>query len=557
MRINTIVLTLLLVQSIFGQTNGGFETNDADGCRNATGTSYTITPFNDNKVLGWYSSHGTPQINKVGCPSGENDVHSGTEAAFLHFDSTNNEGIFQDIEIAKDESFNITLYAKGPNTKVVIKFTSGLSNAPAGSGGNTQIPNPASQQLVIEKQLSNNWQEIRINEIIANNNYTQVWIYALIGSILVDDFSIKKSCCEPYKIWQNVINPPSTYVNNYILAGENVDATQNSGNVVITASSGPVVFQAGESIVLDAGFRTELGAQFMAEIKPCSQVPFTVIIDTLYGINSYCDVKFVAQACYGSGDYTYNWGSHSSNDPISTELIPLNQNQWVFLTVIDNIYHDTIHQNIYLYKKEFNGDFNINLYNVITPNGDGVNDEWVAIDSTRLGSDSFGYNAYEFSLEIFNRWGVKVYEKSKYNNSTGFSYNEISWLENACDAVAGSATLYGVLNLKNCDNDEDISFIIEVICVNTEPFHLNIDSTQDIQQIIVFPNPAINFINIYTKKETGFRAIFYDSKGAKLKEIVCKKNCMLDVENCSNGYYQLKILTDAGEIIEKVIFINK
>jgi hypothetical protein len=213
------------------QSNGGFEINGADGCRNASGTSFTIDPFNKGKVSSWNASHGTPQIQKSSsnCVAAEADVHSGTEAAFIFYSASNKEGIFQSIPIKKDESFNIALFAKGlnANSKVIIKFANGLANEdPAITGGNPNIPNPSSQQLVIEYALSNSWQEVRVDEIIADADYSQVWIYAMDGTILVDDFTFFKSCCEPYKLWQNITNPPNTYVNNYIKAGENVDGTQ-------------------------------------------------------------------------------------------------------------------------------------------------------------------------------------------------------------------------------------------------------------------------------------------------------------------------------------------
>jgi len=76
----TFMFILLSIYSefVYGQINGGFEENDLSGCRNST-APYTVDPFNQGKVTGWKSSHGTAQINKTGCPTGENYVHSGTE----------------------------------------------------------------------------------------------------------------------------------------------------------------------------------------------------------------------------------------------------------------------------------------------------------------------------------------------------------------------------------------------------------------------------------------------------------------------------------------------
>lgn len=551
------ILLSIYSEFVFGQINGGFEENDLSGCRNST-APYTVDPFNQGKVTGWKSSHGTAQINKTGCPTGENYVHSGNNAAFLSYDSLNKEGIFQEYSIKKDESVNISFYARkyDYNSIVIIKFSNGLVNeSPATPGGTSVIPTPTSeQQVLVVNVTSNNWNEFRVNEFIADDDYSQIWIYTIEGTAIFDDFSINKSCCEPFKIWQNVMNPPSTFVNNFIKAGKNVDTNQTIGDVLITTKNNLTKFQAGQKINLLPGFRTVTGAKFEAEIKPCSETPFSVIIDTLYG-NTDCEVKFTAQACFGSGDYTFSWSDFSSQDPTTTELIPLNQNRWVTLTVVDNIFLDTITKYIYLYKADFNGEFNINLFNVITPNGDGINDEWIAIDSTRLGSDSFGYNAYKYNLNIFNRWGVLVYEKSNYNITSGFAYDEVSWLDDACDYTGGSTTLFGVLELQNCDNRELIEFVIEVICPTSEPYKLNIDTTRQNNEIIVFPNPGSEEINIEYSETTTYQLLLYNSNGNVVFNTKVIGNYSMDISAFAKGTYFLKIITKNNQqIIKQLIF---
>lgn len=42
MRVLGTLLTAFIVQTVFCQINGGFETNDVDGCRNATGNYFEI-----------------------------------------------------------------------------------------------------------------------------------------------------------------------------------------------------------------------------------------------------------------------------------------------------------------------------------------------------------------------------------------------------------------------------------------------------------------------------------------------------------------------------------
>jgi hypothetical protein len=600
MRVFTTILLTLIIRTVFSQSNGGFETNGADGCRNDAG-AFTLAPFNDGKVSNWQASHGTPQINRAGCSSGENDVHSGSEAAFIFFDNTNKEGVFQNIVIKKDESFNVALFAKAldANSKVIIKFTSGLTNAPIGNGGNVQIPNPSSQQLVIEQTLTNSWQEVRIDEIIADADYSQVWIYAMDGTILVDDFSFFKSCCEPFKLWQDITNPPSTYVNNYIKAGENVDGTQPTGKVLITADADPIVFQAGQSIELGPGFDTELGAPFTAEIVDCGEREFEITLLEIApwvisgSIDRTCNKRYQVSACFGSGDYQISWDNGYGEDRTFTEWnnrseiqndqsnnISLTSPQWLFVTVIDNVSNDTIRKGVHIPASPFSGAFNFDIFNVITPNGDGINDSWAVIDSTRLGSDSFGYNAFHYVLNLFERGaGQSIHcdasgedatrgpnqptNKVGTNRSKGFAYDEIDWvISDYCswtDQPEAPYTLFGCLKLANCSQTTNFTFTITVFCTSSSaPFVLNIDSISNTPDFLVFPNPTSNLLNVSSEGNPPKGIQLFDSKGVIVRKMdaVSDSAVLLKLDGLSSGHYILRILTQDNKIITKAIIIK-
>jgi large repetitive protein len=51
-------------------------------------------------------------------------------------------------------------------------------------------------------------------------------------------------------------------------------------------------------------------------------------------------------------------------------------------------------------------DFNIGIPNLFSPNGDGINDVW------RI----FNLENYPISVQIFSRWGNKVWENTNYQN---------------------------------------------------------------------------------------------------------------------------------------------
>lgn len=72
------------------------------------------------------------------------------------------------------------------------------------------------------------------------------------------------------------------------------------------------------------------------------------------------------------------------------------------------------------------------IYDLFTPNGDGKNDLWV-ID----GLDNFSDN----EIEIFNRWGSKVYKRSPYDNSWDGTSDK--------NELLPSATYYYILKLND------------------------------------------------------------------------------------------------------------
>jgi hypothetical protein len=571
-QIITLALTIVSVATM-AQSNGGFEDNSVVGCRNATsGIEHTISPFNKGKVPNWNASHGTPQIQKDGCPSGQGDVHSGSEAVYMAYSETNKEGIFQTISISKDESFNVAIFAKGLGSKLIIKFADGLVNEnPAIVGGNPNIPNPSSQQLIIEKVLSNAWQEVRIDEIIADADYSQVWIYSPGGTILVDDFSFFKSCCEPYKLWQNITNPPSTYVNNYIKAGDNVDATLPVGKVIITDAE-PIEFHAGQSIELLPGFETEVGATFEADIKDCGEKEFEISVSEIDpwvisgAVNSTCNKRFQVAACYGSQDCTISWDNGFGENRTSefwddqSENISLISPQWLFANVVDNETNITLRKGVFIPASPFSGSFDFTMINAISPGNDGINDYFVIEDETKIGELEYGYNAFSYDLVVRDRGGSTIFSKSGTNTSKGFKWNEISYLENACIHVAGGVqTFFGILDLENCSKTETVEFQLLISCPNsTSPEPLNVDDFFGSPDILVFPNPSTNKIVVESKISTIRGYKIFNNSGAivKARRTELLKRIVVELDDLSQGSYFLEIEVSNEKVVKKIIVIN-
>ncbi|CCG53277.1 Protein of unknown function, putative adhesine [Flavobacterium indicum GPTSA100-9 = DSM 17447] len=86
----------------------------------------------------------------------------------------------------------------------------------------------------------------------------------------------------------------------------------------------------------------------------------------------------------------------------------------------------------------------INVYNAVSPNGDGLNDVFI-ID---------GITCYpNNTVEIYNRWGILVYDTSGYNNSSiafkGYSENKLT----VGDARLPGDTYFYILKYKDAQNN--------------------------------------------------------------------------------------------------------
>lgn len=76
-----------------------------------------------------------------------------------------------------------------------------------------------------------------------------ILILSQISNVGFESNNVGKNCCDLYQVYQNITNPPSTFVNDYILAGENVDPSKPTGKVIINNGSGKeIVFQAKNEI---------------------------------------------------------------------------------------------------------------------------------------------------------------------------------------------------------------------------------------------------------------------------------------------------------------------
>jgi gliding motility-associated-like protein len=112
--------------------------------------------------------------------------------------------------------------------------------------------------------------------------------------------------------------------------------------------------------------------------------------------------SIIAVATGGTSPYTYSWSDSAGSKGITATINELRSGAYT-LTVTDaNSCIDTL--NTVLTEEPCN---NVVIHDVITPNGDGANDKWV-IEGIHLYPNNI--------VQIFDKWGDKVYEKRSYEN---------------------------------------------------------------------------------------------------------------------------------------------
>lgn len=168
-------------------------------------------------------------------------------------------------------------------------------------------------------------------------------------------------------------------------------------------ATGPVIDQAASGLY-NVTITDKEGCQTTAAYVLTAPEPITVgaqVIDVSCAGNE--DGSISVSAAGGAGGYTYDW-STGSMDPVITALAT---GQYT-ITVTDRTGCTA--------SKDFTIDViddprgclkSIKIFELFTPNGDGINDTWV-IEGLQNYPDN--------SIQIFNRWGQQVYEVSPYNN---------------------------------------------------------------------------------------------------------------------------------------------
>ena len=268
----------------------------------------------------WFASHGSPELDITPTP------HHGSRALFLAGRRPDldfySEGVFFDHTFLKDHYYTLSFYI-WQGSQVNFKLANGLVNNSQGDGTvdsslNIWFANPTNtQDLLINYDVTGaGWQLVEIRNFKPLINFSQLWIYtgdSMNAEANLDAGMLIKSCCIPYKEYQDTTDPPTTYVGQYIIAGDSITSSRPVGPVNFS-QPWETIWQAGEAdsnniargrITLSDGFNS--GQNFKARVRDCRTSPLDISLSytvTNTQVNGNCIIKLNTIVCFGSGRYT-------------------------------------------------------------------------------------------------------------------------------------------------------------------------------------------------------------------------------------------------------------
>jgi hypothetical protein len=182
-----------------------------------------------------------------------------------------------------------------------------------------------------------------------------------------------------------------------------------------------------------------------------------------------CSRQLTASVTGGSGSYTYTWSITSPSLPwpttnnVAVVNLALDQHVDVSVTIHDNVLNQNGSATIHVYRI-LDGAFSTFRPNLITPNGDGFNDNWVVTASDKTLTP---INAYSFILSIKNSSNTVVFSSSGTVSSgyLGIIGGDIFWNAqlNGNGSIVPVGTYAYSLVLTNCSGSTTYSSSLSVM----------------------------------------------------------------------------------------------
>ncbi|NQU88642.1 MAG: T9SS type A sorting domain-containing protein [Mariniphaga sp.] len=100
---------------------------------------------------------------------------------------------------------------------------------------------------------------------------------------------------------------------------------------------------------------------------------------------------------------------------------------------------------------------------------------------------------------------------------------------------------------------EEIKVDPEIWLISKTGQILSIPWVYNSDEIMIYPNPAKNYLNIFAPNKQEIKEInIFDSSGGKIQSFRENQN-RISIENLSNGLYMIKVVTSSGELIQKIV----
>lgn len=151
-----------------------------------------------------------------------------------------------------------------------------------------------------------------------------------------------------------------------------------------------------------------------------------------------CNQILTASVTGGSGNYQLGWGVSSGctvpSNSSQTVLItnPCGNNASYYVFVVDLNTDEQAFASIPV-SKILTGSLSVSLPNVITPNGDGINDTF---NIQTASSGNGPTNAHTVNVKIYNRWGSSVFNQTYSDFNSGIVASYPTW--NGGNSAAGA-----------------------------------------------------------------------------------------------------------------------
>lgn len=275
------------------------------------------------------------------------------------------------VPIATSSTINVTPPAVGINTYVVV----GSSNCPSTT--------PDTKTVTVNVIPTANLYITPLQDVVKCLNKPFV-----LNTGVASLTSVNSGTPYVYSWTTLPGNSPAPGVNT----ASTYTANGNTTNTFVVTVSGNCAYPTSDTVVV-SNLPDNLSIAILDSSSTCANTPFVLTSGTTGGYP----------------EYTYSWSIDNGTSVIGTSpnlsyTSPANQGNYVIaLTVTDSCgYNDTDYQIINVLPP-----CSVIIPNVITPNGDGRNDVF------KISNIEYHPNT---SVTIFDRWGVKVFETTNYNN---------------------------------------------------------------------------------------------------------------------------------------------